>query len=70
MQGLGAIEWVFLANHGVQVGDAISADAGGLPIYRVVAIDKGQAWVRGEDDATVRVMPVACFSWKAASVSR
>jgi hypothetical protein len=33
MRGL---DWVLLSTDAVSVGDLVSADAGGLPIYRVV----------------------------------
>lgn len=66
---MGAVEWVFLTKDTVSVGDLVSADAGGMPIYRVVAIAiaEGRAWVQDEHDPAVHVMPLERFLWKAAS---
>jgi len=62
-----AIEWVHLdpdAPDSLQVGDAVSAAAGGLPIYRVVAVADRQAWVRDADHAAIRLLPIARLHWK------
>jgi hypothetical protein len=64
---MSAIEWVLLGNEAVKAGDLVSADAGGMPIYRVVAVEGGQAWLEG--DRAVRKMPLARFRWKAAAVT-
>ncbi len=64
----GNIDWVFLnlANPGeVRVGELISADAGGLPIYRVMALRDGRAWLKDLDDDSDRVTPLTAFHWKA-----
>ncbi|MDB5448553.1 MAG: hypothetical protein JWQ97_3870, partial [Phenylobacterium sp.] len=53
----------------VKPGDVISTDAGGMPIYRVVAVENGQALLQSEHDPALRVMPVARFRWKAASTA-
>jgi hypothetical protein len=67
MQGFSTVEWIFLANDGAKVGDAISADAGGMPIYKVVAIEEGRAWLRAEDQSPVQVMPLDRFRWKVSA---
>ncbi len=46
-----AIDWVLLdhaADRPVDIGDVVSIDAGGMPIYRVVALADGRAWQVGE----------------------
>jgi hypothetical protein len=62
------IEWVYLnpANRAeVGVGELVSADAGGLPIYRVMAIRDGRAWVRDLQAGVDRVVALSAFHWKA-----
>ena len=62
-----AVDWVLLDNAGVQVGDLVSADAGGMPTYRVVDLQGGRAWVRDGAHDFVWDLPVSVFRWKAAS---
>ena len=52
------------AREPVRAGDLISAEAGGLPIYRVVAWEKGRAWVSTRDGAPARAMPLDRFCWR------
>ena len=55
-----AIEWVLLdhdAPDGVAIGDVVSADAGGLPTYRVVAITGDEAWLHDERHASEYRLP-------------
>jgi hypothetical protein len=61
------VDWALLdhtAAEPVKVGDMVSADAGGLPIYRVVAIEAGRAWVAAAPDAPARALPLAAFRWR------
>jgi hypothetical protein len=67
MRGL---DWVLLRKDAVSVGDLVSADAGGLPIYRVVRVVDGKAWLVGERQPRVEVMPLDRFLWKAAAPRR
>ena len=63
----GHIEWQYLeapAAGSVRVGERVSAAAGGLPIYRVMAIDGGRAWLREERDGVDRVLSIQHFHWK------
>jgi hypothetical protein len=64
----GNIDWIYL-NLGdatdVRVGELISAEAGGLPIYRVVALRDGRAWLKDLEDGTDRVTALSAFHWKA-----
>jgi hypothetical protein len=64
------VDWVLLARDAVKVGDLVSCDAGGMPIYRVVAIDGGRAWLQGERDAAPRPMPLDRFCWKVAAAAQ
>ena len=66
MTGLKPLEWVPLSEGRVEVGDVVSADAGGMPVYRVVALSGRQAWLRGETQPSDQLMPLNRFSWKAA----
>jgi hypothetical protein len=64
---MSGVDWVFLAGVAVEVGDLVSAEAGGMPIYRVVAIKDGQAWLQSEEHAALRTMPLDRLHWKAAA---
>jgi hypothetical protein len=59
-----AIEWTPMNDAGeVRVGDVVSTDAGGMPIYRVVALAGAEAWLGGERrDPTL--MPLTGFRWR------
>jgi hypothetical protein len=50
-----------------QVGDLVSADAGGMPVYRVMALEDRTARLRDDVHGADWVMPLAAFRWKAAS---
>jgi hypothetical protein len=70
MAKLGVVDWVSLDKKGaadVQVGDLVSADAGGMPTYRVIALEDGRAWLRDSQHDRVWVLPLAAFHWKAAA---
>jgi hypothetical protein len=63
------IDWVLLdhtAPGAVTVGDLVSADAGGMPAYRVVAVDDQRARLRDDSRAAEWVLPLARFQWKAS----
>jgi hypothetical protein len=69
MASLGGVDWVLLdrtAGAAVQVGDLVSADAGCMPIYRVIALEDDRAWLRDSQHDIVRVLPLSVFHWKAA----
>ena len=61
---MSAVVWFALAQDAVQAGDLVSADAGGMPIYRVVAVENGQAWLQGDRQSELRVMPLDRLHWK------
>ncbi len=67
--GVRDIDWVYLDyadRRGVQVGDTVCTDAGGMPTYRVLAITDGRAWLRDERDESDHLMPLTRFLWKAS----
>jgi hypothetical protein len=67
MSSLHAVDWVLLnGDAAIEVGDIVSTDAGGMPIYRVVALADGKAWLNDEEHTAPQVMPVDRFRWKAA----
>jgi hypothetical protein len=69
----GDIEWIYLDRadeSAVRPGELISADAGGLPIYRVVELSNGRAWLKDLEDGADRVSPLAAFHWKAQPAGR
>ena len=63
------VEWIhldFAAPDAVRVGDVVSADAGGLPTYRVIGLAERQVWVRDEVRAATRWLPLERLHWKMA----
>ena len=65
-----AVEWTPLdhaAREPVKPGDLVSADAGGMPIYRVTAFEQGRAWIATGAGAPARAMPLDGFRWRAAA---
>ena len=64
-----ALDWVLLdhsAPRPVQVGDVVSVDAGGMPIYRVLALGDGEVQLANERDAVVGALPLDRFRWRSA----
>jgi hypothetical protein len=69
MSALHAIDWHILdhtAAQPVAIGDVVSVDAGGMPIYRVVGLENGQVLLGGERDPSLRLMPLDRFRWRGA----
>jgi hypothetical protein len=63
------IDWEFMDSdvaRGVRAGDVVSAAAGGLPIYRVMSLESGRAWLRDIETGADQVTPLTLFHWKAA----
>lgn len=70
MPTIRAVEWAPLdhaAKDPVKVGDMVSAEAGGMPIYRVMALEDGRAWVATRQGAPARAMPLDSFHWRGAA---
>lgn len=70
MNGARNIDWQYLdipTQDTVGVGELVSAEAGGLPIYRIMALADGRAWLREEHDGIDRVAPLSAFHWKACA---
>ena len=63
-----AVDWALVAKDAVNVGDEVSADAGGMPIYRVVALADGLTWLQDDQHASLRQAPLDHFPWRAAAV--
>ena len=62
------IDWEVLGRehvNNVAAGDLVSADAGGLPIYRVLTLNHGRAWLRDIDTGADQVSGLAGFHWRA-----
>jgi hypothetical protein len=63
-----AIDWVSLTKTTVSPGDLVSAAAGGLPIYRVLSVADGQAWLQEDRPCAPQVMPLDRFCWKGTNL--
>lgn len=64
-----AIDWILLdhaSDHPVAVGDMVSVDAGGMPIYRVLGVAGGEIQLANERDAVVGALPLDRFRWRGA----
>ena len=60
-----AIDWTPMSGADeVKVGDVVSAEAGGMPIFHVVALDGLRAWLGGERGGEARLMPLSDFRWR------
>ena len=64
---MSAVDWILSGKNDVHVGDVVSADAGGMPTYRVMAIDHDEAVLEDEHHAALLRAPLHRFPWKAAS---
>ena len=60
------VDWVLVTKDAVSIGDTVSSDAGGMPVYRVVAVEDGQAWLQDDVHAGMLQAPLERFPWKAA----
>ncbi len=54
-----------LGANGLRVGDLVSADAGGMPIYQVVSLVGGTARLRDVQSGGDRIMPLGALHWRA-----
>ena len=64
-----SVDWMLLdhtAAEPVAIGDLVSIDAGGMPIYRVVKVTAGHVWLDDERHDAVRELPLNLFRWRGA----
>lgn len=62
------IDWQFMDAADaprVAVGELVSVEAGGLPIYRVVSLADGRARLREIDTGDDRISPLSAFHFRA-----
>ena len=62
------IDWLYLHEddeRSVRVGEFVSADAGGMPIYRVMSRADGRAWLKNVGDNSDHLLPLRDFHWRA-----
>jgi hypothetical protein len=62
------IDWRYLDEReqpSLKVGELVSTEAGGMPIYRIMSLGDGRAWLRNIDDDADRLTPLADFHWRA-----
>jgi hypothetical protein len=63
-----AISWELLdhqASKPVEIGDAVSIEAGGMPIWRVVGLSGRKAWLDDERGKTRLLSSLDDFRWRA-----
>jgi len=65
---MSALQWVLSSQDDVHVGDVVSADAGGMPIYKVMAILGREALLEDEQHESLRAS-LDRFPWKAAGTA-
>ena len=61
-----SVEWMLMdqaTRASVHVGDKVSVDAGGMPIYEIVALENGRALLADERRGELRHMPLELFRW-------
>ncbi len=56
--------WVTIPRGGLKSGDLVSAEAGGLPIYRVLEVHDQRTWLREERTGRDHIAPVSALRWK------
>ena len=59
-----ARQWSLIDRRGVAVGDMVSAEAGGLPVYRILALQERRLWLREERSGRDHVLPADAMRWK------
>jgi len=63
------VNWVAVdqgAPDAIRIGDLVSEEAGGLPVYRVVAVKNGRAWLREGQSRADCLFPLSRLHWKAS----
>jgi hypothetical protein len=59
-----SVQWKLLEDEPAQVGDLVSLDAGGMPIFRVVSLDAGRAWLQDDMRHPPQARSLEDFRWK------
>lgn len=59
-------QWMAIDRSGVQAGDMVSAEAGGLPIYRVLAQEGANLRLYDALSGRDHLAPLAKLHWKLA----
>ena len=62
-----ARHWIARERSEIKAGDLVSAEAGGLPIYRVIALEDQSTSLREEQSGRDHVAPLSALHWKLAS---
>jgi hypothetical protein len=58
--------WNIIDRGHIAVGDRVSAEAGGLPVYRVLALQDRRLWLREEQTGRDHITPLDAMHWKLA----
>ena len=61
-----SVEWTLIdqaRNAPIAKGDRVSIEAGGLPVYEVLEITDGRAWLRDERSHD-HLLPTSALRWK------
>ncbi len=61
-----ARHWNIIDRDGIAPGDLVSAEAGGLPVYRVLALQDRRLWLREERSGRDHILPADAMRWKLA----
>ena len=59
-------QWNIIDRSRIAVGDLVSAEAGGLPVYRVLSLQDRRLWLREEQSGRDTIAPVDAMHWKLA----
>jgi hypothetical protein len=59
-----ALHWVTIGRGGLKPGDRVSAEAGGLPIYRVLVVQDHRVWLKEERTGRDHVAPADALRWR------
>ena len=61
-----ARHWNIIERGAIAPGDLVSAEAGGLPVYRVLALQERRLWLREERSGRDHILPADAMRWKLA----
>ncbi len=57
-------QWNVIDRGHIAAGDLVSAEAGGLPVYRVLALQDRRLWLREEQSGRDHIAPMDAMRWK------